>query len=473
MSLNCREIDLILEELDLVSSRIDRIGQPDRFSLYLETYGHKRKQKIQIGLYHNAVRLCRITEKPELPDTPPRFAQLLTARLRGFRIRAVSQPDQERIVHLVLSKGIETYNLWIRFWSGNPNIILTDGNNRIIDVLFRKKEKKEIPGEVFLPDFKSLAGKKTPGPREIRDFAGFSDFNSCINHFYNSSDNRSDFTNRKVTILRILNKKLRARQSQMDSLREKRNIYSKSDELSLWGELIGASLHLIKKGESSFQTVNYHNGETVNIPLKPELGPVENRDSFYSRSKKYRRGFERISREIKQAESDISKLTDLIEETEKATELVHLPEIDDFPDRDKPGENLQRKEKTKTGLVFQSGGFNILVGRNSRENDELLRKYARGNDLWLHVRQYPGGFVIIKVRKGKSVPLETLLDAANLALLYSSMKKNSEADVHYCEVKNLKRIKGGSPGQVLVQKDKNIHIKFDRERIEQIRKTGS
>ncbi|MBB6478883.1 NFACT RNA binding domain-containing protein [Spirochaeta isovalerica] len=474
MSLNNSEIDLILKELDLISSRVDRISQPDRFSLYLETYGREGKQKIQVSLDHNSVRLCRVDQKPELPSTPPRFAQLLTARIKGSRILSVSQPEKERIVHLVFSGEEENYNLWIRFWSGNPNIILTGENNIIIDVLYRKKNQNEYPGKTYQPDFSQLSTNKDPVPRPVRDYEGFSDFNSFVNDYYNKGKGVREFESRKELVLKKLKRKFLQFENLHRNLLEKQQYYSRYDDLRLQGELIGSSLHLLKKGDSSLKTKNYYDGKEICIPLKPELSPSENRDDFYALSKKYRRGLEKITEDLADVEEKISEQEILINKAERiaGTEELELFEKA-LPDSPADSEQKRGSVKINTGLRFKSGKYEILVGRNSRENDALLRKYARGNDIWLHVRQHPGGYVFIKTLKGKSVPLETLLNAANLAILYSSLKKKTEADIHYTEVKNLRRIKGGAPGRVLVNNDKNIHIKYDEKRIEILRNKES
>ena len=42
-----------------------------------------------------------------------------------------------------------------------------------------------------------------------------------------------------------------------------------------------------------------------------------------------------------------------------------------------------------------SDGFDIFVGRNNRQNDQLSLKTARRDDLWLHVQKFHGTHVII------------------------------------------------------------------------------
>nr|MDA3812103.1 NFACT family protein [Spirochaetaceae bacterium] len=180
MSLNYKEINVILEELALGGSRIDKINQPDRFSLYLETYGNKRKQKILISLTHGAVRIHRIHLKPEFPPTPPRFTQLLRARIKGGRIISLSQPENERILQFIIQTQDKIQHLWCRLWSGNPNLILTDENFVIIDTLFRKRGIIEFAGEIFNPDF-SLFKKNNKKIITVRTNNSHENFNDFIN----------------------------------------------------------------------------------------------------------------------------------------------------------------------------------------------------------------------------------------------------------------------------------------------------
>ena len=108
------------------------------------------------------------------------------------------------------------------------------------------------------------------------------------------------------------------------------------------------------------------------------------------------------------------------------------------------------------------------MGRDAAENDALLRRHVKGNDLWLHARDYPGSYVFIKQRSGKTVPLDILLDAGNLAIFYSKGRNNGEGDLFYTPVKYLRRAKDGPKGLVLPTHEKNLHVKVDGERLREL-----
>jgi predicted ribosome quality control (RQC) complex YloA/Tae2 family protein len=114
------------------------------------------------------------------------------------------------------------------------------------------------------------------------------------------------------------------------------------------------------------------------------------------------------------------------------------------------------------------GEWLVIVGRDARENDDLLRHYVKGRDLWLHARDWAGSYVFIKYRAGKTVPLELLLDAGNLALFYSKGRQNGQGDLFYTEVKYLRRAKNGPKGLVIPTQEKNLHISIDKERLRRL-----
>lgn len=463
MSLNYREIDLILKELDLPGSRIDKIHQPDRFSLFLEIYSAKKKLFILISLEQSSVRIHRISSKPVFPDYPRRFTQLLRSRIKSGKIISALQPSGERIIQIQILCRKEVFNLWIRLWSGNPNIILTDSTDKIIDVLFRKPEKNEVAGELFQPDFTLIKGS-SKSTKTIREYDGTHDFNQCIEFQYSESQDLRDFEKKREILLKNLSRKETNLQFHLKKLESRRMRFSRWNDFKEAGELISTNLYRIENGLQSIELEDYFNNSKMRIiDLIPKLTPQQNCERYFEKYKKYKQG---LSLTIDEISIQEKLLAEIREKSSFVSRSQSLDELSQFSDL-QTNRNF-KKTGPKIGLLFHSGDFDILVGRNSRENDQLLRRSVRGNDMWLHVRDYPGGYVFIKTIRNKSYPLETLLDAANLALLYSGKKYKDKADIHYTAVKNLRRVKGGKEGLVLANNEKNLSIEYDKTRISRL-----
>jgi predicted ribosome quality control (RQC) complex YloA/Tae2 family protein len=130
-----------------------------------------------------------------------------------------------------------------------------------------------------------------------------------------------------------------------------------------------------------------------------------------------------------------------------------------------PGENFRR--------FVSAEGYPILVGRNNEQNDRLTMKVANGNDLWLHVGGgRPGSHVVIKLPKGKTASLESLLDAAALAVHFSKARGERRVEVVYTHKKNVRKPKGLPAGAVAPSQTKTVTSQLDEVRLRRILDTG-
>ena len=97
----------------------------------------------------------------------------------------------------------------------------------------------------------------------------------------------------------------------------------------------------------------------------------------------------------------------------------------------------QVAEVERPGLWFDFQDWTIIVGRNAKENDELLRHYARGLDTWLHTRDVQGGFVFIK-NKPENNTLTGSNCCRNLRCIFQKHAQKRGRFI-YTQVKHLKR----------------------------------
>ena len=95
-----------------------------------------------------------------------------------------------------------------------------------------------------------------------------------------------------------------------------------------------------------------------------------------------------------------------------------------------------------------SDGFEILVGRNNIQNDELTTKTARRTDMWLHTKSVHGSHVIISC-EGLTPPDKTIEEAASLAVYFSQGREGGKTAVDYTMVRFVKKPAGARPGQVI------------------------
>jgi predicted ribosome quality control (RQC) complex YloA/Tae2 family protein len=114
-------------------------------------------------------------------------------------------------------------------------------------------------------------------------------------------------------------------------------------------------------------------------------------------------------------------------------------------------------------------GYTILVGRDNEQNDRLTLRTANGNDLWLHVGGgRAGSHVVVRLPKGKTASLETLLDAATLAVHFSKARGEARIDVVYTQRKHVRKPKGLPPGAVVPSQTRTVTVRADAARLQRL-----
>jgi len=474
MSLNCTEIDVILGELDLEGSFIQNIVQPSYDTIAFYTYKGAEggsdgiSRVVLVCLAPGVCRLHETRRKVPRNDKPLRFMEFLRSKIKGSRIREAVQLNDDRILKITLSHGEETFFMYVRLWSGAANIVVTDSAGTILDVFYRRPKRNEITGGTWTrPEPKppkSPTPPNAPAHWTVRELPGDGSFNEKIDRWYAEHAQ----TLSREALVEEARRRYEARRARIAAalakLEKKRESFLDADRFRRLGDLLTANLHLVKPGMTDIEVVDYENGnETVRISLDGRLKGQENAARLYDQYKKAVSGIADLEDDIASTRATLETLAGELAAIEAETNPLVIHKT--LRRQNKP---RQQVEKRYPGLTFRKDGWILLVGRTAAENDELLRRHVKGLDLWLHTRDWPGGYVFIKNRAGKSIPLEILLDAGTLALFYSKGRKAGTADLYYTQVKHLRRAKNAPKGTVLPSNEKNLTVKLDDHRLKQL-----
>ena len=489
-SLNWREIDLVLSELSLPGCLIQEIHQPSHDRFVLNLFRGGSHFAVLISLSSRLPRMHILTEKLPNPEKPPRFASFLRAHLRGGRIETAEQVRSEqeaaldgtapgstvagdRIVRIVVTRAGEKRVLWIRLWGSATNALVTDSSGTILDAFYRRPKKNEISGKPFDPSGQPARSQRNQERKEytVRELPGEGTFNEKLERHFREPETMADTGRLRAQAdmeLALSENKLLAN---LEKLRSRLDEYANLERFKELGDLITSNLHAVTKGDTWVHAEDFfHDNAPVEIELSPRLTPAQNAEKYYDRHRKARLGRAKV-------EEEIERLSRTLARVQKQRAALLAEEDSSSLVRAARGAVQARKPLASDdtpGLVFSSPPFRILVGRTASENDELLRKKVRGNDWWFHARDWPGAYVFVKSAAGKSLPLETMLDAGNLAVHFSRGKSAGVADVYYTRVKYLRRAKGAKKGTVLPTQEKNLRIRLGpgKDRASEIRRIG-
>ena len=148
-------LSAVAEELTplLTGERIDKIQQPARDTVLLHL---RSRGKLLLSANGSRPRLHLTRASFENPAQPPMFCMLLRKHLSGGRIAGLAQPEAERKLDLALDCTDEMgvpcrKHLILELMGRNSNLILTDGDGRIIDCMrrvdFEMSEARQVlPG---------------------------------------------------------------------------------------------------------------------------------------------------------------------------------------------------------------------------------------------------------------------------------------------------------------------------------------
>ena len=475
MSLNWKEIDHILAEIPLQNSFIRQIHQPRHHLVVLELFNRGGGFRLLFSFANPHCRLHLTSRKLVNPKKLQRFAALLRSRTRNGRIIKAGQVGNERIVKLEVQKDDVGTILWARFWGGAANMIATNTDGRILDALYRRPKRNEISGGFYNPE-QELNRSPTPEKKvySVRELPGDGSFNQKIEGYYFDLEQDTERELLSARLLRDLTGSQVRIEGNRERLNQKLEIYRHSEQFKTCGDLILSNLHTIKRGDRWLSVEQFEQGQadgagpteidTIEIELDPLLKPAENAESYFRKYRQAKSGQEKLAEEIEEQDRQLKRVQDRLIR-------IHQLDLETLRSQLKDGRRTGRRGQKDPvpGLSFQSAGFRILVGRTARQNDELLRRQVRGNDIWFHVRDSPGAYVFVRTITGKSLPLDVMLDAGNLALFYSKGKSSGQGDVYYTRVKYLKRVKKGKIGLVIPTQEKNLFIKLDEKRLVRLR----
>jgi predicted ribosome quality control (RQC) complex YloA/Tae2 family protein len=245
----------------------------------------------------------------------------------------------------------------------------------------------------------------------------------------------------------------------------------------LWYKQIGDSLLVeasrIRKGGAQLSITNVHTHQPEIISMNPKFDAVRNAEIFFKKAKKGKRGEEICRENLRATDVEILAVEALAARCAACLDLEESGEA-----FQRAGEAI-RKAATERGLIkdisthssgraappvvpfrhFTIDTFDVYVGKNNEQNDELSLRFARPWDVWMHVAAHAGSHVVVRREKnGPFPPREIVAKAASLAVWFSKAKHTSYAEVHVTERRYVHKRRKAPAGEVVLDQYKTIRV---------------
>lgn len=289
--------------------------------------------------------------------------------------------------------------------------------------------------------------------------------NACtlLDFFYTSRDLASRMKQRASDLFRLVVNLSERISRRVSNQKQELSQCADRDKFKTYGDLIMSNLYRLEKGMTTAEVENFceEGCPVVKIPLDKRFTPVQNAQKYYNEYRKLDTAEKHLRSLIENGEAEllyIDSVFDLLSRASSEAEIVELRSELAEQGYVKAPRFKGKPPKASPPIKYVSkSGFEILVGRNNKQNDKLTLKDAEKTDLWLHTKNIHGSHVIVRC-SGKEPDEQTVVYAAMLAAYHSKGRNSAQVPVDYTQVRYVKKPAGAKPGMVIFTNNKTLFV---------------
>lgn len=289
------------------------------------------------------------------------------------------------------------------------------------------------------------------------------DLHKILNNYYNKQIYQENFNQLKQQLYQKIKTILTKLLTKRDKYQEKLNDSDNCEVYSNKADLLMAHLHLWQSGMKEIILNDFTTNEPIKITLAPDKNMIQNAQSLYKQNQKLKRAKLAVQPLLEDVQSEVNYLQqittilsqldyqeaeDFITLQEIKAELISQKYIEDSQYR---GNNIV--EESHPRKYQTPSGYEVLIGRNNRQNDILTFRTATDYDLWFHAQEISGSHVLLRLSAGDVPEDQDLQFTANLTAYYSQGRESDQVPVTYTKPSYVYKPKGAKPGMVIYKKE--------------------
>ncbi|MEP7214379.1 MAG: NFACT family protein [Acidobacteriota bacterium] len=473
--MNLATLKTIRNEIEsaLVGQRFGRLFTLSRFQFAVD-FRLPGSQYLFFSVEPSSPRIYMITRRlrdlEKQASNPNAFAVFIQKRLASTSVRSVKQIDDERVLQFELAGRDEMgsdrkFSLVVQLTGRSANLFLLDENGRVLESLRDTKGNGQTSGDTYSPP-----SRKTPERRDQENSTIKARSGETLSQRLDEAHLVAEHEARLRTLGDAALTKLRRQITKLERLTGKLDSdaagHGDAAKWKRFGDLLLANVGTAKRNGPNFVVVDYFDESMPEIEVEANVNAsiTEAAEAYFKRYTKARNSIEEIAKRRTEVESELQKLQAAAERLEHAIVEGDEAAIADLAGDKRP--EIAQKARSGTAVetnafarsFISSDGFEILVGKKAKDNDQLSFKVAKSLDLWMHAADYPGSHVVVRNPNRLEIPPKTLLEAAQLAAFYSQGRAQTKAAVHYTQKKFVNKPRGAAPGLVSLASFKTILV---------------
>lgn len=434
--------------------KLNQFGDVEKYTLIIEIMGKASnifltcKDKILSALYFTSIdvgnRVIMTGAKYTLPFKEKKISPIYLEK-ENFPFETETFLEKiEGAGRAFALQCSQDYNIFKKYLSSYRPVMY--------EILNRGKIQKVLTYNEFSEFSQKENANLENNPENKNNRKYFETLNEGLNAYFKTTITSNVISEKKKSLLKYVDSQIKKFKKIEKNIKVDLKKNENFENYKNIGDILAANMHQIKYGMKKVTVFDFYNNQEITINLDPLLSPNDNLNFYYNKYNKGKRTISALNLRFGDIQNEIKYFEEIKMFIEKENDFIGIEEIENELNLSDNGNKIKNKiklNKTKKRelLSFDYKGFQIFVGRNNKENEEISFSKGQPNDIWMHIKDIPGSHVLI-LRNNQELPEDVLIYAANLACEYSKAKKGDKVTVDYCERKFIKKIKNSKPGNV-------------------------
>jgi predicted ribosome quality control (RQC) complex YloA/Tae2 family protein len=382
-------------------------------------------------------------EVPEL-DEPGRTGEWLVSNVAGFgpvfaeeivfRHRKSGRSLTEEIRSIV--QQVQAPSHAARIYTEKP-----------LGHLLEQNDLRELRKAIISP-VELLSLERTHSSRE------FGKITDAARFYFDEIESRTLLEHAKLPLLRELRTAAKRLSERDKRLTREQKGAEEAERLGKVAQLLTTSGKKLDQRYETVTVTDYFTDPPQELPitLDPAITLRENIERMFKRQQKAGRGKQIVAKQLAEVHSREAAIAERIRRLQAIKDWDTWLAIAERVAAERIPLNAPRERSEQSATRYRAltvDGFEILIGRNSRENDALTFHVAAPEDFWMHVADYSGSHVVVRnPSKARTLPDNVLTRAAQLAAYFSQARNSPKVEVHYTRRKFVSKPRRAKPGLV-------------------------